>query len=320
MRAVFTSILLSATILSFGQNYNFKPQWKQGETKTITIVQTEREYEDDKLISDTASYNDARIKVLKDKAESYTLEVKMENQVLRSVMDLYESVGDELPGYRDLKFVCVVNKETSASEIENWEEVRDFMNNSIEQTGKLLEEKAPEIAPFMGLVFMPLKAAFDSKETIEEYFDDQFGYILTPFNKNFELGQAISETETDENPFKPGLDISTTTLLTLNSVNSKENSCKITQEVILDLSAFNEMMKGMLQRMAESFGSSDSTIAESTLDLDKYKMDVKNSQEITFDIKSTWVTKVVTTGIVSGYDPQAEVKNRKEVITTTTIN
>lgn len=49
-------------------------------------------------------------------------------------------------------------------------------------------------------------------------------------------------------------------------------------------------------------------------------MDVKNSQEITFDIKSTWVTKVVTTGIVSGYDPQAEVKNRKEVITTTVIN
>ena len=48
-------------------------------------------------------------------------------------------------------------------------------------------------------------------------------------------------------------------------------------------------------------------------------MDIENLQVITFDYQTTWVTKVVSTGIVSGTDPKKGIKTKKEIITTTEI-
>ncbi len=79
------------------------------------------------------------------------------------------------------------------------------------------------------------------------------------------------------------------------------------------------MMKGMMQKMAQSFGANDSITAEKSKEMDEFEMDVENLQVITFDYETTWVTKVVGTGIVSGTDPKKGIKTKKEVITTTII-
>lgn len=319
MKGIFTISFLLISIFGYSQDYNFKPQWKQGDVKAITIAQVERNYEDDKLISDTTIYNDARIEVLKDNKDSYTLEILMENQALRAAKEFYDKLGDDLLDYRDLKLIYSVNKVTAELELQNWEDAQKFMNNSFDQISSVLENKAPEVAPFIGMVFMPLKEIFKSRENIEAYMKDNIGYILTPFNKAFEVGQTITTTETGDNPFNPMQEISVTTLLTLESINQEENTCTINQKVELDLSEFIEMMKGMMQKMSESFGANDSITAEKSKEMDEFEMDIENLQVITFDYKTTWVTKVVGKGIVSGTDPKDGTKTKKEIITTTTI-
>ena len=319
MKKIFTISLLIVSTLGFSQDYNFKPKWNKGDVKKVTITQVEKEYEDGKLISDTTIYNEARVEVLKVNKDDYTLEILLENQALRAAIEFYDKLGEELKDYKDLKLIYSVNKETAESELQNWEDAKKFMNNSFEQISSVLENKTPDVAPFIGMVFMPLKEIFKSKENIEAYMEDNIGYILTPFNKNFKVGETITTTETGENPFNPMQEISTTTLLTLESVNKEAKTCLINQEVELDLSEFIEMMKGMMQKMSQSFGANDSITAEKSKEMDEFEMDIENLQVITFNYETTWVTKVVGTGIVSGTDPKKGVKTKKEVITTTEI-
>lgn len=319
MRRLITIALLAVSTLGFGQDYKFKPKWNKGDVKQITITQVEREFEDDKLISDTTIFNQAAIKVLKDNKESYTLEILMENQALRSAIELYDNLGEELKDYKDLKLIYSVNKETAESELLNWKEAQKFMNESFDQITIVFEDKMPEMAPYIGMIFMPLEEIFKSKENIEAYMDDNIGYILTPFNKDFKIGETITTTETGENPFNPMQEISATTLLTLESVDKEAKTCTINQEIELDLTEFIEMMKGMMQKMSQSFGANDSITAEKSKEMDEFEMDIENLQVITFDYQTTWVTKVVGTGIVSGTDPKKGIKTKKEIITTTEI-
>src|SRR5690554_366737 len=319
MKIIFTISLLTISTLGFSQDYNFKPHWTTGDIKQITLTQVEREYEDDELMSDTTIYNDARIKVLKENKDIYTLEILYENQALRAAQEFYDKLNEELKEYKDLRLIYSVNKTTAESELLNWKDAQKFMNNSFDQISTVLDEKAPDVAPFIGMVFMPLREIFKSKENIEAYMEDNIGYILTPFNKSFKIGETITSTETGENPFNPMQEISATTLLTLESVNKESKTCTINQEVELDLSEFIEMMKGMMQKMSQSFGANDSITAEKSKEMDEFEMDIENLQVITFDYETTWVTKVVGTGIVSGTDPKKGIKTKKEVITTTII-
>jgi len=319
MRRLITLTLLCLSTLSFGQDYNFKPKWNKGDTKLIAITQVEKEYEDDKLISDTTIYNEASLKVINDNKDNYTLEIHFENQALRAAKELYDKLGEELKDYQDLKLIYSVNKETTKSELLNWKESQKFMYESFEQITKVLEEKSPDVAPFVDMLFMPLKEIFKSKENVEEYMEINIGYILTPFNKNFKIRETIKETETQENPFNPMQEISAITLLTLESVNEKSKTCTINKEVELDLSEFIEMMKGMMQNMAKSFGANDSIATAKSKEMDEFEIDITNLQIITFDYESTWVTKVVGTGTVTGTDPKKGIKTKKEVITTSIL-
>jgi len=319
MKKIITVAFITISTLSVGQDYKFKPLWNKGDVKKITIEQVEREYEDGKLISDTIIYNEARIEVLKDNKDSYRLEVLMENQALRAAISFYDKLGEELTDYKDLKLIYSVNKETAEPELLNWKEAQKFMNESFGQITTVIEEKAPDMAPFIGLVFMPLEEMFKSKENIEAYMETNIGYMLTPFNQNYKVGETITNTESGENPFNPMQEISTTTLLTLESVDEKSKSCIINEEVELDLSEFIEMMKGMMQQMSQSFGANDSITAEKSKEMDDFEMDIENLKVITFNYETSWVEKVVGTGIVTGTDPKKGVKTKKEIIATTVI-
>lgn len=319
MKRIITILLLIVSTLGFSQDYNFKPNWNVGDVKEVTITQVEREYEEDELITDTTIYNEARVEVLKVNNDAYTLEILLENQALRAAIEFYDKLDEELKDYKDLKLIYSVNKETAEAELQNWEEVQKFMKNSFKQISSVLDKKAPDVAPFIGIIFMPIEEIFKSKENIEAYMEDRIGFILTPFNKDFKVGETITTTETGENPFNPMQELSKTTLLTLKSVNEEAKTCMIHQEVELDLTEFIEMMREMMRKMTESFGSNESNTAEKGEEMAEFDMDIENLQVTTFDFESTWVTKVFGTVNVSGTDPKKGVKTKKEIITTIEI-
>lgn len=321
MKRIISISFLFLSVLAFGQKeeYNFKPLWNKNEVKNISISHVETEYEDGILLSDTTMYNEARIKVLEVGDESYVLEVLLENQALLATVEFYDKLGEELEDYKDLKLIYSVNKQTADVELQNWEESQKFMNDSFEQITSILELKAPDIAPYIGLAFMPLEEIFKSKENVEAFMEENIGYILITYNKRFKLGETISFTDTAENPFSPMQEVSETTLLTLESVNETSKTCTINQKVELDLSGFNEMMKGMMSKMGKSVGASDSQIAEKAKEMDEFEMNLDDTRIITFDYETTWVTNVVYTRTVSGFDPQRGVKPKTERVTTIKI-
>lgn len=140
-----------------------------------------------------------------------------------------------------------VHKETAESELLNWEDAQKFMNKSFDQIFNVMNDKAPDVAPYIEFALMPISEIFNSKENIEAYMEDNFGYILTPFNKNFKVGETISSVEKGENPFNPFQEVSATTLVTLATVHPESKMCIINHEIELDLADFIEMMNEMMK-------------------------------------------------------------------------
>ena len=100
---LFICILLSVSAFSQKKEYSFRPVWKAGEKKTITISQHETETKRGELKSDTTTYMQQEITVLKDNPDHYIVAVKFENIVMSSVAMFYEKIGDDLPEYRNLE-------------------------------------------------------------------------------------------------------------------------------------------------------------------------------------------------------------------------
>lgn len=318
MKTFLALFTLALSVLGYSQDYNFKPNWNEGTVKYIKIVRIERTYEDETLISDTTLYNEAQIKVLKDNRNDYTLEVLFENQALRAAVRLYEKLGEELKDLQDLRLIFSVKKETAESTLLNWKEAQRFMNTSFDQIYSVITDKVPDASPYIELLFLPLQEIFDNKENLEEYMQTNIGYILIPFNKNFQIGKTITHTETQKNPFGSMQEISATTLLTLESVNEHSKTGTIHQEIKLDLTEFTEMIKSMVSRMSQSV-SDEELSPEKIKEIDAFEIDVKNNQVIIFNYETNWITKVIRKEVVSGVNPKKAVKTKKETITTIDI-
>lgn len=319
MNQINTFLFLIISSLVYSQDFNFKPNWKVGEIKVATITNNEKEFKKGSLIKDTTTYNEIQIKVLKENKENYTLEILFENVALKSVLEIYQKLGEELTEYKNMKLIIEIDKKTAVYNLVNWKEAQDFMIESFDQIERLIDKKIPEMASITSFIFMPIKEIFKNKESIEDYIQSEIDYILIPFNKDLSLNETIIYTEKTENPFSPMQNITSSTYFTLTSMNEKTNTCTINQSIILDLSEFKEMMKSMMQRMSNSFGANDSITKSKSEDLDLFEMDMTNEKIISFDYKSTWVKKVVATVTVTGNDPK-EGKRKSEIVSTVIIN
>ena len=317
MRSLFTFLFLVGAICSFSQTYRFNPTWKKGEVKLVRSVEVEKEFENDLLIDEITTSNEMRITVLSDKGENYTIEVLFENQALKAALNLYEGLAEELPELRDLKLIFTVHKANAALELVNWKEAQAFMNQSFDDIAAVIQRKMPDEAPFIDLVFMPIRELFRDKESIEAYMSTTIAFILTPFNTDFTLGIANEQLDTAPNPFNPEQQVTTTTRITLESISP--TACMFQQEVELDISQFVEMMRTMIKKMTESLNDGQGLSPEKLAEFEEFNMEITNQQTIAFDRTSSWVTQVDGMVTVTGNDPMKGVASRRESILQITI-
>lgn len=320
MRPILLALLLGICFSSTAQEvHTFKPQWEKGTEKVLTMAQVERDYENDALISDTTIYNEATIRVVDVSATHYRLEVTYENQALRAATVLYDRMGEELKEYRDLVLVLSLDKHTAEAELLNWKEAQKFMDGSIEQITRVLKKKTPEMAPMAKLVFLPIQEIFKSQENVEAYMLDNIGYMLLPFQHAFQLNEPLISTNSQANPFSPMQEIASTTIVTLKSMDVATGQCVIEQELQLDLSPFIEMMKAMMKSMAGAAGANEQVTNAKAEEMNDFELGMTQVKSIYYNAQSTWVEKVVTTGLVTGTDPKDGTRTRKEIVSTTTV-
>ncbi|MES2847994.1 MAG: hypothetical protein V4685_02975 [Bacteroidota bacterium] len=313
------AVLLFTCNNAFAQTkeYNFKPEWKVGDKKSVRIVQHETEYKKGKLVGDDTTYLSAEMAVLSEDDKNYTLKVLYENVALTAAINFYDKMGEELSDYKNLELKYTVDKQGGKAELINWKEAQQFMNTSFDRINEVMEKKAPDAASYTKLMFAPLREIFNSKQNIESYMSDQVGYLLFPYGKKFVVGDTLTVTSKGANPFNPMDSISQTTVSYLDNIDDTKKVCDINYREIFDLSKFKEMMKTMMEKMMKSADAGDKSKTKTAKEIDSIDFDVTNKTVITFDYNSTWPLKVVKIGKVVAGDPSG--KTEKTVFVTATI-
>jgi hypothetical protein len=319
MKVTLTIFFLLITCTLNAQTHKFQPKWEVGTEKTISTVQVKQKFENETLIAYTTIYNETSILVKSETSESYILEVVYKNPALIAAKELYNKLGEELQEYKELVLLFSLNKQTSETELLNWKESKDFMSRSYEQIKKVLEKKAPEIAPMTDLIFDPIIAEFESKEKAESYTLENFSFLLPPFQHEYEISMPISDTNIQENPFSPGQKVSETITTTLKSVEKETGKCMFEQEIDLDLSQIIGVMKNMMLKTTESMMADDEVTKEKIRLIIAFEMTQKNLQTICYNQNTTWVESVLVNGIVTTTDPRDGTKTKTVLTVTTTI-
>jgi hypothetical protein len=308
-------LLLSCNAFAQTKEYNFKPEWKVGDKRNVSILQHEIEYKKGKLIADDTTYIFAELAVLSEDDKNYTLKVLYENVALTAAINFYNKMGEELSGYKNLELKYTVDKQAGKAELINWKEAQQFMTTSFDKIDEVIAKKAPDAASYTKLMFAPLRQIFDSKENIESYMSDQVGYLFFPYGKKFVVADTFRVTSKCANPFNPMDSISQTTVSYLDNIDETKKICNINNSEIFDLSKFKEMMKTMMEKMMKSADGGDKNKAAK--EIDSIDFDVTNKTVITFNYNSTWPLKVVKTAKVVAGDPSG--KTEKTVFVTATI-
>lgn len=317
MKNWMSIVLLFISLTVFGQQYSFKPNWKVGDTKNISVSRAGKEYQDGQVTSEDVNTTQSVIKVVDEDNEYYTLHVQFENVIATAMKKLALELGESMNAYQNLKLVYKVNKHKEEFSLENWEEARDFIMDSYTAVDKVIAEKNPEMSVISSQIFEPVLKLFQTKEAVEAYMSSEIGFLLMPYYRDFKIGELITKTERTANPFDPNQEISMATKVKLSSV--KNNQCIIESSVELDLEEFKTMMKNMVMNMAKSMGSEEEMPEDVMKEFDEMDMDMTTDQKIYFDKGTSWVTKSVTNVNVIAKIP-GRGDRRNETIVTVTVN
>ncbi|MGD1846526.1 MAG: hypothetical protein ACFB10_14155 [Salibacteraceae bacterium] len=325
MRFSITLLLLCFCMGSIAQSYNFQPDWKKGDSKTIKIETRTLDFEDGEQTKDEFEENEAKIKVTKVTEATIIFSVKMKNQVLSKAKEMYENIDQEVKvkDYEDLTLIYEMDRNTLDRKLINWEEARDFITNGVGLMKELALEKDPDGESTFDAILGPLMGMFNSEEMVASMYDPYIGFLFVPFGKELNKDSPVVVTDEEDNPMQPGSTVSSTTTYTLTAVDTKKNTCNINTRMDLDMSMFLDMMKTMMVKLATAFADSndnvEAMVEEKMKEMESMKMEVYNTQEISFDMSSTWVTKAVMTAGSEMVDPTKNASRKKTSITTYTV-
>jgi len=309
-------ILIVSNAIGQTKEYYFSPKWIVGEKKTISIVQSEKEYKAGKLVEDTTTYMEGEMVVLKDNGDNYTLKVLYDNVALKSVQSFYTATNEELKVYKKLALIYKINKKDGKSELLNWKEVQSFMNESFSQINSLMKKKNPDLVPLTKMMLLPIQESFKSKENIEAYMYKEIGDIVFPYGTKYKIADTIRMTESSANPFNAADTVSQTTISYLSNVNETLQTCDINKVIRLDLEKFKAMLTSMILQMSNSSKATDEQKKQIKEDVKNVKMESTNLTVIHFNYKSTWVTdiKSTVTIIVNDSKKTTEKRNVRTVV------
>jgi hypothetical protein len=295
------------------KEYSFRPVWKAGEKKTITISQHETEVKQGELVSDTTTYTQREVVVLKDNPDHYIVAVKFENIVMASVARFYERIGEDLPQYRNVELHYSVNKSSGKAELINHNEVKKYLDDNFKQVFKVIKKNNPDLEGIVKMVLNPVINVLKEKKNLESYFANEVDYLFSSFEKKYTKGDTITVTERCANPFNKSDSLNAVTTTCLSEINESAKIATINNVQVMDMTEFKKLLVEMMGKMAKSFGAEDSTVTRKSKELDDFQMEVTMNEVILLDYTTGWPVKVVRTGRVYADEPK-KGKSEKIVI------
>lgn len=295
---LFSLVLFAQIAFAQTQKRVFKPNWKVGEKKTITITDVKVSYEGDSIKESETNTVDGEISIVRMDNANYYVDITYSNVVLRSFEKFYDKLGEEMPAYKKVQLKFKVNKQTGKSDLINWKEANDYVLKSFDEVSRIIKTKAPEAEMMLDIVFTPIKDIFKTKESAEGYFTQELGCVLSPFGKNYSTTDTLVITQSTKNPF--GQDsLSATTRSILSNINESAGTCDIISSTEMDLSQVVQMIKSMMQAMMKKMKPDDKEAKEALAELDNIKMEMTNTEVLTFNFKTSWTTLCVQKTVVN---------------------
>ncbi len=275
----------------------YLPKWKKGEEKSYTIRTVQKEKKGGIIEKDTSFIKRGSIKVIGKNSDSYKLRVIIENVAYRKTVELFEKEKKELDIYKDLKLEYTVDRKTGKHELANWKEAQDFMRLSTDKYYELLGEKYPESKGIMQLAFAPLEKMLNKKESIEALFEDEVWAIFSAYDISLSPSKKVIKTNKEKNPFDETEELEVDIEYELKSINKKTNTSIIISKVEWDEEMFKTMMRTMMLEMMSSFGLEGEELEQGKKGIEEKIAALEYSRtttnKITYDTKTTWVSKVI---------------------------
>lgn len=308
-------LLLSATALLFALGTSAQndpvmlaPNWKVGDARTLHIVQKTYEIENDTVTEDSTDELDAQVKVTKSSAKAFTVEMVYENVMLRRLTEMNAALGTAADPWRKLTLRYEVQKADGKSELMNWEEAQKFMVSAFEAIGGAVNEEDAEAGAAIALIFSPIMRMLNDKESVQAMFADQIGWLTGVYGKTMLPKDTLRIVQKEANPFSQNADsVTTTTLMTISSLDLAKQRMVIRTEERVDVSQFLKAMKDMMRGMIDGMvkDEKDKAAAKKKMqeEIDGMDMTMKNQTITTVSTRTSWPVKVVQTSRVTSKAP-----------------
>lgn len=311
------SVVLSALLLTCSWSVAqdriiIVPNWNVGDTRRLHYTEKTYEMENDTVRIDTQEEWDASLKVTKSTSAAFIVELVYKDAAMRKLEDFHNKIGSA-PNYKDLVLRYKVDKKTGLTELENWKEAQQFVQNQFELVSSAVGEEDAEGGALLATLFGPFTSMLEDEATAKAYFKDELGFLTSVYGKDLMQRDTLRTVEKAENPLQPGDTLTSTTLMTISSHDLAKQRMVIRTEVIYDMSQFIAMMKTMMAKLidalakvaeSESKKKGDQAAAAKTKKemqdaFDNMEFAVKNQTLTTVNTLTSWPVKVVSTGRVT---------------------
>jgi len=320
MATVLTLCLLISGFVT-GQSYQFKPEWKEGETKTMIKHQVFKKYEQGELIQEdeqTLDYPQV-IEVLKNTPEYLEVVLKTDMAEFEEIFVLLEKMNEEIDFPEQLQINYRINKENAELEVLNKSELFTSYNNKIDTLKNQNEQQFMMIKTLFGGVFDSFISLFASETAFEKALTDKIDPLIIPYKNTYQPGDTLITEEVIDNPLVPEEKIVTTVSTTFDSSGEDHHVYQITNNYNIDPKVIKDALINMMKSMMESFGADAETVEENIKPLREAEISYHIHQTIFFDSQTNWVKSIITTYRNSMVDPQTGNPYETEMIETISV-
>lgn len=260
-RAIILSLALAIQLISFGQdeidysNLSFVAYWSIGDSYDYEVTKIKKKWEAGVLTTNDSTQYLVNFEVIDSTETSY--KVKWSHKM--AMIDTYDFSEEEMEvfnNYEDIDVIFTTTELGEFVEIENWKEIKDLMNNVMDELIAILTKDQTEEERELFLNIMkPLTQMYQSQQGIELLVYNELQYFHFPLGMVFNIEKPIEYEDILPNMLG-GKPIRGDAKITFEDVFYDEQRCIFKHEMQLN----EKDTKSLLQDVFDQMGIKDKEI------------------------------------------------------------